>query len=84
MSTHDCSAQLVRTVATLLALVAIPAVAVAMEMEITVDQDMAIAGSVTPGDAPGFPITLSQPGRYVLTSNLYPPPGYRRHRDQEP
>jgi len=69
------SAQLFRTVATLLALVAMPAVAVAMEMQITVDQNKAIAGSVTPGDAPGFPITLSQPGRYVLTSNLYPPPG---------
>jgi hypothetical protein len=49
------------------------AVVVAMEMEIKIDQDKAVAGGVTPGDMPGFPITLTQPGRYVLTSNLYPP-----------
>jgi hypothetical protein len=48
--------------------------AAAMETEITLDQDKAIAGNVTPGDAAGFPITLTQAGRYVLTSNLYPPP----------
>lgn len=63
---------LVNVVATSLALVAMPAMA--METEIKIDQDKAIAGGVTPGDVPGFPITLTQPGRYVLTSNLYPPP----------
>jgi len=70
MSTHDCSL-LVSVVAISLALLTMPAVA--METEIKIDQDKAIAGGVTPGDAPGFPITLTQPGRYVLTSNLYPP-----------
>lgn len=33
-------------------------------------QAEALAGGVTPGDAPGFPVTLSQPGSYKLTSNL--------------
>src|SRR5262249_53071646 len=28
------------------------------------------AGNVTPGDAPGFPVTISQPGSYRLSSNL--------------
>ena len=50
-----------------------PALA-AQEVQITLSQAKAIAGNVTPGDTPGFPITLSQPGRYVLVSNLYPPP----------
>jgi hypothetical protein len=30
----------------------------------------AAAGGVTPGDAPGFPVSLSRPGRYVLTGDL--------------
>jgi len=58
-------------VVTSLACLAMPAVAT--EREIQIDQDKAVAGGVTPGDLPGFPITLTQPGRYVLTSNLYPP-----------
>lgn len=33
-------------------------------------QAEALAGGVTPGDTPGFPVTLSQPGSYKLTSNL--------------
>jgi hypothetical protein len=35
-----------------------------------IDQAKAIAGGVTPGDAPYFPITISKPGSYKLTSNL--------------
>jgi hypothetical protein len=31
------------------------------------------AGGITPGDAPGFPATLSRPGRYKLTGNLKAP-----------
>jgi hypothetical protein len=50
---------MVNVVATSLALVAMPAMA--METEIKIDQDKAIAGGVTPGDVPGFPITLTQP-----------------------
>lgn len=37
-----------------------------------INQDNALAGNVTPGDTAGFPITISQPGSYKLTSNLYP------------
>ena len=35
-----------------------------------IDQNSALAGSVTPGDAPGFPVTISQSGSYRLTGNL--------------
>jgi hypothetical protein len=38
--------------------------------EILITQAKAIAGQVTPGDAPGYPITLNQPGSYRLASNL--------------
>jgi hypothetical protein len=34
------------------------------------DQDRAMAGNVTSGDAPGFPVTISQPGSYRLSGNL--------------
>jgi hypothetical protein len=45
----------------------------AMETEVALNEDMAIKGGITPGDAPGYPITITHPGRYRLTSNLYPP-----------
>ena len=37
---------------------------------VLIDQAGAAAGNITPGDAPGFPVTLSQPGSYRLVSNL--------------
>ena len=37
---------------------------------IVIDQARAEAGGITPGDAPGFPVTLSQPGNYRLMGNL--------------
>lgn len=40
-----------------------------------ITQNMAVAGGVTPGDTAGFPVTLSQPGSYKLTSNLFVPEG---------
>ena len=45
----------------------------AMETEVALNDDMAIKGGVMPGDAPGYPITITHSGRYRLTSNLYPP-----------
>jgi hypothetical protein len=39
----------------------------------TIDQNKALAGNLTPGDAPGFPVTLSVPGAYKLTGNLVVP-----------
>jgi hypothetical protein len=49
--------------------------AVAADGEILLSQDKAMTGNVTPGDAAGFPITLTQPGRYRLVGNLLPPNG---------
>jgi hypothetical protein len=37
---------------------------------IEINQAAATAGSVTPGDAPGFPVTISEPGSFRLTGNL--------------
>jgi hypothetical protein len=38
-----------------------------------INQASATAGNVTPGDAVGFPITISQSGSYKLTGNLLVP-----------
>jgi len=35
-----------------------------------INQARALAGGVTPGDTPGYPVTLSQSGSYRLTGNL--------------
>ncbi len=35
-----------------------------------INQDLALAGGVTLGDTPGFPVTLSESGSYILTGNL--------------
>lgn len=37
---------------------------------IEINQDLAEAGGVTPGDRPGFPVRIDEPGSYRLTSNL--------------
>lgn len=39
----------------------------------SISQDIAIAGDATPGDTPGFPVTISKPGSYRLTGNLTVP-----------
>ena len=49
----------------LVAFIASPALA-----QVVITQAKALAGNVTPGDAAGFPVTLSQPGAYILGSNL--------------
>ncbi|MPZ55047.1 MAG: hypothetical protein GEU91_00865 [Rhizobiales bacterium] len=59
-----------KTLAGLL-LLATPALAV--DGEILLDQARVNAGGITPGDTPGFPATLSRPGRYKLTGNLKAP-----------
>ena len=40
---------------------------------ILIDQNKALAGNVTPGDTPGFPVTISLPGSYRLAGNLTVP-----------
>ena len=47
----------------------------AAHAQASIDQSKALAGSVTPGDTPGFPVTLSVPGSYKLTGNLTVPAG---------
>jgi hypothetical protein len=54
----------------LLILAALALAASAQAQVITIDQAKALAGNVTPGDAPGFPVTISQPGHYRLTGHL--------------
>lgn len=52
---------------------AIAVAAGAATAQVTINQTKALAGNVTPGDTPGFPVTLSQPGTYRLTSDLVVP-----------
>jgi hypothetical protein len=40
---------------------------------VLIDQNRALAGNVTPGDAPGFPVTISQSGSYRLSGDLIVP-----------
>jgi hypothetical protein len=47
---------------------------------ILIDQNKALAGNVTPGDTPGFPVIISQPGSYRLDSNY----GSRRQNHRNP
>jgi parallel beta-helix repeat protein len=44
--------------------------ATATDGVVLIDQARALAGNVTPGDTPGFPVTISEPGSYRLASNL--------------
>ena len=47
--------------------------ATAADGPMLVTQAKALAGNVTPGDAAGFPVTISTPGSYVLAGNLQVP-----------
>jgi hypothetical protein len=49
--------------------------AFAVDGVVLIDQTRALAGNVTPGDAPGFLVTLSLPGSYRLSGNLTAPAG---------
>jgi hypothetical protein len=42
---------------------------------IVITQAKAVSGGITPGDDPGFPITLSQPGSYIFGSDVLPTSG---------
>jgi hypothetical protein len=64
MSLH----RLARLLATLLSLGA--GSVAATDGVIEINQASAVAGGITPGDGAGFPVSLSQPGQYRLTSNL--------------
>src|SRR5208283_2371136 len=45
----------------------------AVDGVVLIDQNRALAGGITPGDTPGFPVTISQTGSYRLTGNLTVP-----------
>jgi hypothetical protein len=45
----------------------------AVDGVILIDQNKAMAGNITPGDTPGFPVTISLPGSYRLAGNLTVP-----------
>ena len=47
--------------------------ALAVDGAILINQARALAGNVTAGDTPGFPVSINTPGYYVLTSNLVVP-----------
>jgi len=48
-------------------------IALAIDGRIEISQTAILAGGITPGDAPGYPATLSASGSYVLTSDLILP-----------
>lgn len=57
------------------ALALLPITPASAQGEIVITQAKANAGNVTPGDPAGFPVVLSQPGAYILGSNLQVPAG---------
>lgn len=56
-----------------LAGLSLAAPALAVDGVVEINQVSAAHGGVTPGDAPGFPVTLSAAGSYRLTGNLSNP-----------
>jgi hypothetical protein len=48
----------------------------AVDGVILIDPGKVNRGGITPGDGPGFPITISQPGSYRLTGNLTVPDAF--------
>lgn len=42
----------------------------AVDGVVLIDQNRALAGGITPGDSPGFPISITQPGSYRLSGNI--------------
>jgi Right handed beta helix region len=61
---------------TISALIMLAAAAIplhAVDGVVLINQNAALAGNVTPGDAPGFPVTISVSGSYKLSSNLVVP-----------
>jgi hypothetical protein len=47
-----------------------PVGALAVDGVVEINQARALAGGVTPGDGPGFPVSITQPGSYRLTGGL--------------
>jgi hypothetical protein len=60
----------IAALAVALAFAAVVPAAHAVDGVVEINQAKAEAGSVTSGDAPGFPVTIAAPGSYRLTGNL--------------
>jgi len=65
----------IRCLALLVALTAAAVPAHAVDGVVLINQAGALNGNVTAGDTPGFPVTISVPGSYRLSSNLIVPDG---------
>jgi len=60
-----------RRIASMVALVTgLPLLAIAGNGQIEINQTCAIQTGCSTGDAPGFPVDITEPGSYVLTSDL--------------
>src|SRR5882724_7856320 len=64
---------LYRPLARVCVLAAISSSLYAADGIVLIDQKHALVGDITPGDAPGFPVTISQPGSFRLSGNLIVP-----------
>src|SRR5258708_38142882 len=62
-----------RRVVGVCALAAISSSLYAVDGIVLIDQNRALAGNAPPGDAPGFPVTISQSGSYRLSGSLTVP-----------
>ena len=47
----------------------------AVDGVVLIDEAAVLAGGITPADAPGYPVTISEPGSYRLSQNLKVPAG---------
>ena len=64
---------ILRSIACGCMLAAISSSLYAVDGVVLIDQSHALAGNITPGDAPGFPVTITQSGSYRLSGNLIVP-----------
>ena len=60
-------------VGTVLLCCALTPSALAVDGIVLIDQAKAMAGNATPGDAPGFPVSITISGNYRMSSNLTVP-----------
>jgi hypothetical protein len=62
-----------KTLFSLATLIALACPIYAVDGIVLINQSNALAGNVTPGDTPGFPVTISVSGSYKLSGNLTVP-----------
>jgi len=70
---NNMCSHFLRTIALMWTLAAASGSLYAVDGVVLIDQPHALAGGITPADAPGFPITISQSGSYRLSGNLTVP-----------